>query len=111
MATTSLIVEVLVIGMVALSATLLLVTGLADPAMSQQLIRMEWMIRDLSVPFAMPILAVTSALGWIVNFLSERLFKLLFQNRLRGSVFPDRSTYEDARVEKKVGQIEKVLEK
>jgi len=98
MATTSLIVEVLVIGMVALSAVLVFATGLANPATSQQLIRIQGMIHDLSVPFAMPILAITYALGWIVNFVSERLFKILFQNRLRGSVFPDRSTYEDARI-------------
>lgn len=73
MATTSLIVEVLVIGMVALSAILLLATGLADPANSQELTRIQGMARDLSVPFAMPVLAISYALGWIVNFQSGRL--------------------------------------
>src|SRR5712691_9595517 len=98
MATTSLIVEVLVIGAVALSAVVLLATGLADPISLQQLIQAQGIIRDLSVPLAVPILAVTYSVGWIVNFSSERLFKAIFQDRLRGSVFQAGSTYEDARI-------------
>src|SRR5690242_353140 len=98
MATTSLIVEVLVIGAVTLSGVLLLATGLIDPMTSQQLMRAQSVFRDLSVPLAVPILAVTYSVGWIVNFSSERLFKILFQERVRGSVFVKSSAYEDARI-------------
>lgn len=42
---------------------------------------------DLSPLLAIPLLAVTYALGWAVNFLGERLFKWFGQERVRDELF------------------------
>ena len=97
MATTSLIVEVLVIGAVSLSAFILVLTGLTSDVNREDLLSAGQLGRELAASLAVPMLALTYAVGWIANFCSERIFKALFQQRLRGSVFKTDSSYEHAR--------------
>lgn len=98
MGTTSLIVEVLVIGIMALVGIALLTTAIARPITADDLKQVHDVAKDLAVAVAPAALAFGYAIGWIVNFLSERLFKKLFQERVRGRVFPKNDDYELAKI-------------
>ena len=46
-----------------------------------------------------PLASLAYAIGWVVNFAAERLFKVLFEVRWRDKLFPNRSLeYEVARI-------------
>ena len=86
MATTSLFVEILVIGSIAeIWITLFFLSfvdinsALASPAVV--------LAEKFSTLLLFPLLALTYAIGWVINFLAERLFKPYFQTKFRDQVF------------------------
>lgn len=84
MATTALIVEVLVIGGMAsiwIAGALLFVV----PIHSVRSIALE--VRDFMPLLVVPTLALTYTAGWLVNFCSERALKWLLQKRVRDREF------------------------
>jgi hypothetical protein len=85
-ATTSLFVEILVIGSIAeIWITLFFLSfvdinsALASPAVV--------LAEKFSTLLLFPLLALTYAIGWVINFLAERLFKPYFQTKFRDQVF------------------------
>jgi hypothetical protein len=97
MATTSLFVEILVVGSIAeiWIALLLFSFGNLDSA-SMSLI--AGIAEKFSTLLLFPLLTLTYAVGWVVNFLTERLFKFPFQSRFRDRVFKNSGVmYSDAR--------------
>jgi len=99
MATTALIVEILVVGAMALSW---MVGGLLpffpkpDP---DKIVKLIATIRDLAPLILLPLFALTYAIGWVVNFCSERALKPFFQRRVRARNLGDESDeYEIARL-------------
>lgn len=85
MATTALFVEIVVIGALA-EIWIFLVTLATIHHSTFDLSKIDSISR-LSTLLIIPFLALTYALGWIVNFGAERLFKLRFQKRLRDELF------------------------
>jgi hypothetical protein len=59
----------------------------------QELIRLEAVVHDLSVPLAIPIFSFTYSVGWIMNFVSDWLFNTKFLK-----LACDSSAYENARM-------------
>lgn len=91
MTTTSLFVEILVIGAVAelwLALFLLALAPQADLAAFRTLVSDTG---ELTALLFVPFVALTYALGWVVNFLAERLFKPFFQERYRDALFQEAS--------------------
>jgi hypothetical protein len=86
MATTTLFVEILVIGTIAeiWLALILLAAVSPDATTVSSLVDS---IDKLSTLLVIPFLALTYALGWVVNFSAERLFKPSFQKRFRDRLF------------------------
>ncbi|MBN2267205.1 MAG: hypothetical protein JW725_02585 [Candidatus Babeliaceae bacterium] len=86
MATTTLFVEILVIGTIAeIWIALILLTTVSPNATTVS--SMVDSIDKLSTLLIIPFLALTYAVGWVVNFSAERLFKPIFQNRFRNRLF------------------------
>lgn len=85
MATTSLFVEILVIGSIAeiwITLFLLSLVGI-NAALASPVITL---VEKFSTLLLFPLLALTYAIGWVINFLAERLFKPYFQTKLRDQV-------------------------
>lgn len=99
MATTTLFVEILVIGALAevwIGTGILWVGGTSN---LKDLAAAATSLGPLSTFLAVPLLALTYALGWNVNFVSERLFKPYFQRRVRDSVFQGGAmNYDEAKM-------------
>lgn len=87
MATTTLFVEILVIGFMAEIWISLMIGRLMSGLTFESLTGLLRYLNDSSAVFALPWLAITYVIGWIVNFWGERLFKLVFQQRLRDRKF------------------------
>jgi hypothetical protein len=86
LATTSLFVEILVIGSIAeiWIALFLLSFVDIDVALTSSVVTLA---EKFSTLLLFPLLALTYAIGWVINFLAERLFKPYFQTKLRDDVF------------------------
>ncbi len=86
MATTTLFVEILVIGTIAELWLVLIFLALVTPS-ATVVSSLVNSIDKLDTLLIVPFLSLTYALGWVINFSAERLFKLVFQNRLRNQLF------------------------
>ncbi len=86
MATTTLFIEILVIGTIANIWIGLMVFGLVSPAPSTLGIIIDT-ANKLSVFLLIPFLGLTYVLGWIINFLSENTIEPLFQSRFKKKFF------------------------
>lgn len=86
MATTSLFVEILVIGSIAeIWITLFLLSFVnINAALASSVVTLA---EKFSTLLLFPLLALTYAIGWVINFLAERLFKPYFQTKFRDQVF------------------------
>jgi hypothetical protein len=97
LATTSLFVEILVIGSIAEIWIALFLFSFVDinvVLVSSVVILAE----KFSALLLFPYLALTYAIGWVINFLAERLFKPYFQTKYRDQVFKDAGIkYSEAR--------------
>jgi hypothetical protein len=98
-ATTALFVEILVIGALAeiwISLTILWVSSISNLV---NVVTAAKTLGTLSPFLVAPALALTYVLGWNLNFLSERLFKRLFEKRLRDAAFEREATpYSEAKM-------------
>lgn len=99
MATTALFVEILVIGALAEVWIGIVILAVAGTLNLRDITAVATALGPLTTLLAVPLLALTYALGWIINFASERLFKPFFQKRIRDHLFrgEDRS-YDAARI-------------
>ncbi len=99
MTTTALIVEILVVGAMALIwivGALGLCVHLPTPERAQVLVAT---VHDFIPLLALPLFAVTYTVGWVINFCSERVLKVFFQRKIRDRQFGDEpDEYELARV-------------
>ncbi|HLO13934.1 MAG TPA: hypothetical protein VK206_03830 [Anaerolineales bacterium] len=86
MATTSMFVEILVIGSIAEIWIALIFLSLVDinTVLSSSVVTLA---EKFSTLLLFPLLALTYAIGWVINFLAERLFKPYFQTKFRDQVF------------------------
>jgi hypothetical protein len=99
MATTALFVEILVIGAIAELWIVAVLLACIQPAQVQRLMALATSLKDVSSLVLIFLLAVTYAVGWVVNFASERLFKIRFQQRIRDPLFEGSGIpYERARM-------------
>lgn len=99
MATTALFVEILVIGATAELWIVSLLLACAGPSAAERLMTNLSRAKDFGPATLIFVLAITYGIGWVANFTSERLFKLLFQRRLRDPLFEGSGIkYEDARL-------------
>jgi hypothetical protein len=97
LATTSLLVEILVIGSIAEIWIALLLFSFMDinAALASSVVVLA---EKFSTLLLLPLLALTYAIGWVMNFLAERLFKPYFQTRFRDQVFKEAGVkYSEAR--------------
>jgi hypothetical protein len=98
MATTALIVEVLVVGVMAL-IWIVGTLALLVPVPAEGVHTFMSFIRDFIPLLLLPVLAVTYTAGWLVNFFTERALKWLFEERLRDQEFGDKpGQYELVRI-------------
>lgn len=96
MGTTALFVEIVVIGAVAEIWIFLAILATINYS-SYDFSKID-SIGRFSTLLVIPFLALTYALGWIVNFGAERLFKFRFQKRWRDELFRSAAVdYETAR--------------
>lgn len=86
MATTTLFVEILVIGTIS-EIWLFLFLFLFISFDSNTITFLIDSIYKLSALLIIPYLAFTYCLGWLINFVSERLFKPFFQKKYRDELF------------------------
>lgn len=86
MATTRLYVEILVIGSIALLWVIAVVFALVAPTIGE-LTSVIKLIAPLVPLLVAPVLAFTYGLGWIISFVSEHVFKELFQEKYRDGLF------------------------
>lgn len=86
MATTALFVEIIIIGAVSEIWIFLLVYGFISPSLSQISIWIDY-LNKTSTLLIVPFLAITYSLGWLTNFLSERIMKPFFQKKYRDQLF------------------------
>jgi hypothetical protein len=86
-ATTSLFVEVLVIGALAELWIVTLLVAIAPSSQVRTFLAVVASFKDFATPLAIVLLSVTYAVGWIANFATERLFKRRFERELRDSLF------------------------
>jgi hypothetical protein len=97
MATTSLFVEILVIGSIAEIWITLLLLSFVDingVLTSSAVILAE----KFSSLLLFPLLALTYAIGWVINLLTAGLLKPYFETRFRNQIFKDAGVkYEEAR--------------
>ena len=98
MATTALYVEILVIGALAELWIIVIVSAFINTLTLRDLAGVATAISALSTLFLLPAWALTYALGWIIKFASERLFKPFFQKRIRDRRFPAKGSYQKAKV-------------
>ena len=99
MATTTLFVEILVIGAVAECWLVLLIVAFIPPHDLAAVWCSLQQAGNLSTLLLVPFMALTYTAGWVVNFLAERLFKPFFQRHYRDKVFSEANTnYSAARV-------------
>ena len=98
MATTALYVEILVIGALAELWIIVIVSAFINTLTLRDLAGVATAISPLTTLLLLPALALTYALGWIINFASERLFKPFFQKRIRDRRFPAKGSYQKAKV-------------
>jgi len=81
MATTALFVEIIIIGAVSEIWIFLLFYGFVSPNLSQIAIWIDYLNKTSSL-LIVPFLAITYSLGWLTNFLSERIMKPFFQKKI-----------------------------
>lgn len=99
MATTTLLVEILVIGSLALVWLVAAFLGLIGPTTLNPTAGQIEAFKALIPLLIAPLASLAYAIGWVTNFASERLFKILFEVRWRDKLFPNRSLeYEVARI-------------
>jgi len=98
MATTALYVEILVIGALAELWIVVTMAAIGDSVSLATLKQVAAAIGPFTTLLVLPLLALTYALGWIVNFVSERLFKPIFQKEIRDRLFTADRSYAAAKV-------------
>lgn len=79
-------VEILVIGSIAETWIILFLLSFVDinTALSSSSVTLA---EKFSTLLLFPLLALTYAIGWVINFIAERLFKPYFQTKFRDQVF------------------------
>ena len=87
MATTALFVEILIIGALAELWLATALLAIAPPVSTENIVATSALVKDAIPILAAPALALTYAIGWVVNFLGERLFKRFFERSLQDSLF------------------------
>lgn len=98
MATTSLFVEIIVIGSLAELWFVAFLVALQPPETVSPLLTRTLQSDATGAAIVGMLLAVTYAVGWVVNFVCERAFKALFEKRLRDTLFEESPTaYHEAR--------------
>jgi hypothetical protein len=98
MATTALFVEILVMGALAELWFVGAILALLDTSELRQLVAAVVSLKDFAALLATVALALTYAIGWVLNFVAERLFKKLFERRVRDRLFAaDPKNYDQAR--------------
>ncbi len=98
MTTTALFVEILVIGAVCEIWVGILLAAVGGSTGFFQFLEVLKPFAGFAGLLTVPLLAITYALGWIMNFVAERSFRPFFQSRFRDEVFGDPLKYEKARV-------------
>jgi hypothetical protein len=98
-ATTTLLVEILVIGSLAQVWLVSVFIGLTGPTTLNPSPSQVEALKAFAPLFVVPVMSLAYAIGWVVNFAAERLFKLLFEERWRDKLFPNQALeYEVARI-------------
>jgi hypothetical protein len=98
MATTSLFVEIIVVGALAELWFLALIAAMQPVGTISALLARFVSLGPLSTVVVGVLLAVTYAVGWVVNFAAERSFKYLFEAKIRNQMFGgDAASYREAR--------------
>lgn len=98
MATTGLFVEIVVMGVLAELWFVTALLALVETSSLERLLIAANQFKDFVPIVAVILLAATYAIGWVVNFVAERIFRELFQRSVRDRIFPGRETeYEEAR--------------
>lgn len=99
MATTSLFVEIIVIGSLAELWFVAFLVALQPRGSIGPLLARMSPFDSAGAAIVAVMLAITCAVGWGVNFLSERTFKSIFEKRLRDHLFAGSATvYREAHV-------------
>jgi hypothetical protein len=99
MATTTLLVEILVIGSLAQVWLVSLFLGLMGPITLNPSSGQVEALKTVAPLLVVPVMSLAYAIGWVVNFAAERLFKLLFEELWRDKLFPNQALeYEVARI-------------
>jgi hypothetical protein len=98
MATTALYVEILVIGALAEVWIIVTIAAVANSLTIAKVSQIASAIGPLTTLLVLPMLALTYALGWIINFVSERIFKLFFEKQIRDRLFTSGRSYNEARI-------------
>jgi hypothetical protein len=97
MATTTLLVEILVIGSLAQAWLVSVFLGVVGPITFNPSPGQVEALKTLAPLLVVPVMSLAYAIGWVVNFAAERLFKVLFEKRWRNSLFTNQE-YEVARI-------------
>jgi hypothetical protein len=101
LATTTLLVEILVIGSLAEVWLTALFLAFAGPISFNLTTAESEMLKALVPVLAIPVLSLTYSVGWATNFLAERIFKSWFEDSLRNILFKEgapETDYEVARI-------------
>jgi hypothetical protein len=98
MATTALFVEILVVGAIAELWIVSLLLACLDASKARMLFASMLPFKDFAPVILIFVLAVTYAIGWVTNFVSEWLFKQAFEKTIRNPLFKSLGKrYEQAR--------------
>lgn len=98
MATTSLFVEIIVVGALAEVWFFAFIAAMQPVGTISALLARLVSLGPLNTVVAGVLLAVTYAVGWVVNFAAERSFKYLFEAKVRDQMFGgNAASYREAR--------------
>jgi hypothetical protein len=87
MATTALFVEILVVGAIAELWMVSLLLACLDASKAGMLFVNVLPFKDFAPVILIFVLALTYAVGWVTNFISERLFKRAFEKTIPNPIF------------------------
>lgn len=100
MATTALFVEILVIGALAEAWLITLIFAIATDRQLDRVASTVIAAKELQPLLAIAVLALTYAIGWVLNFAAERLFRFFGQRKFRDQPFIVlQIPYENARAQ------------
>jgi len=87
MATTALFVEILVVGAIAELWIVSLLIACVNASKTRMLLASVLTLKDFAPVILIFVLALTYAVGWVANFISEWLFKQGFEKTIRNPLF------------------------